>query len=85
MCVARRPTSAKMCAKMLKKHRKYKLFCIFIWAPVGPNLGWFIFIIFAGLLIGLQNGIVEIAKKTIKLMVFLYIFARGALSADAMC
>ena len=49
--------------KNVKKHRKYKLFCIFIWAPVGPNLGWFIFIIFAGLLIGLQNGIVEIAKK----------------------
>ena len=49
--------------KNVKKQRKYKLFCIFIWAPVGPNLGWFIFIIFAGLLIGLQNGIVEIAKK----------------------
>ena len=63
MCVARRPTSAKMCANMLKKHRKYKLFCIFIWAIVGSILGWFIFIIFAGLLMELQNGFLEIAKK----------------------
>ena len=49
--------------KHKKKNKKYKLFYIFIWAHIGPNLGWFIFIIFAGLLIGLQNGIVEIAKN----------------------
>ena len=49
--------------KSNKKHRTYELFGFFIWVLVGPNLGWFIFIIFAGLLMELQNGIVEIVKK----------------------
>ena len=81
MCVARRPTSAKMCAKMLKKkHRKYKLFCIFIWAPVGPNLGWFIFIIFAGLLMERENRILEITKKSAGPLL-----ARGHQAVGAKC
>ena len=55
--------SAKKCANVLKKHRKYKLSLICIWALAGPNLGRFVCIIFIGRLQELQNGIVDICKN----------------------
>ena len=63
VCCQKAHKCQEVCKNIKNTHGKYKLFYIFIWAIVGPNLGWFIFIIFVGRLMELQNGIVEIAKK----------------------
>ena len=57
---------------------------MFIWAPVGLNLGWFIFIIFTVSSWSFKTDF-WISPKSNKTNGFLHIFARGALSADAMC
>ena len=57
---------AQKCQDMCTSNKsvlEIKTFLFFNWALAGPNLDRFICIIFAGLLMELQDGIVEIVKK----------------------
>ena len=63
VCCQQARKCQEVCKNDKSKTQEIYLFLIFVWALVGPNLGWFIFIVFAGLLMELQNGIVETAPQ----------------------